>query len=290
MMVKYSIAVCNKNMADTLERSLKSILNQIDDRFEMIVIDDGSVDNSVNILKNLSKEYKNLRYLHIEPDKNRNLGETRNISFENSRGKYILESLDTDDIYEKGIKDFVEIFHQIEKNVVFDFYLKGDSINMAKKSFLIDIPYRSLGRAQDKDLWRRLFASNSIIWLEHKRFWRQLGYKKNLAQKMKNEFKSQITTFQVGIKYWSVIFFYLKYKKLKKFFWNLITNPFSYIYSLTKKRYSTPEQFRDYGQLERTINKKKATIKDIEKKFNFKFDKNKLSKSGIDIFYFDSRD
>jgi glycosyltransferase involved in cell wall biosynthesis len=70
MMVKYSIAVCNKNMADTLERSLKSILNQIDDRFEMIVIDDGSVDNSVNILKNLSKEYKNLRYLHIEPDKN----------------------------------------------------------------------------------------------------------------------------------------------------------------------------------------------------------------------------
>ena len=34
----YSICMCNYNMADTLERSLTSLLTQLDDEFEVVLI------------------------------------------------------------------------------------------------------------------------------------------------------------------------------------------------------------------------------------------------------------
>ena len=36
----YSVCVCNYNMAETLEISLRSVLDQLDERYEVIVIED----------------------------------------------------------------------------------------------------------------------------------------------------------------------------------------------------------------------------------------------------------
>ena len=77
--IKYSVCICNYNMADTLEISLSSVLNQLDDRFEVLVIDDGSTDKSVDIIRMLKLKYNNLRLICLQRDKNRKLGETRNI-------------------------------------------------------------------------------------------------------------------------------------------------------------------------------------------------------------------
>ena len=38
MPTTYSICMCNYNMADTLERSLTSLLTQLDDEFEVVLI------------------------------------------------------------------------------------------------------------------------------------------------------------------------------------------------------------------------------------------------------------
>lgn len=194
-MVKYTIAVCNYNMANTLERSLRSILDQIDDRFEVLVIDDSSTDSSIRILKKLENKYENLR-LVIE--NNDNIGEARNSSVEKARGKYILTQLDVDDEYSKGILDFVGVFHQIEDQVDFDFYLKGNSINMAKKELLLEIPYRSMKRGEDFDLWVRLFDQNSIIWIDHCPFYKKIGYKPNGAKKIRITFESLTSRFRWG--------------------------------------------------------------------------------------------
>lgn len=44
-------------------------LKKITNRFEVIVIDDGSTDNSGNVLKNLSKEYKQLKVIYHRRNK-----------------------------------------------------------------------------------------------------------------------------------------------------------------------------------------------------------------------------
>ena len=55
-------------MSNTLDISLKSVLDQIDDRFEVIVVDDGSTDTSLNILYRI-KSYKQLRIIPLIRDR-----------------------------------------------------------------------------------------------------------------------------------------------------------------------------------------------------------------------------
>ena len=61
------------NMDDTLEVSLLSILNQIDETFEIIFVDDGSTDNSYMIAKKLAVKFKNLRVFSLPEIKTENL-------------------------------------------------------------------------------------------------------------------------------------------------------------------------------------------------------------------------
>lgn len=168
MSVKYSICMCNYNMDDTLERSLCSILDQLNERFEVLVLDDGSSDNSVAIIKGLQKRYSNLRLISLERDRKRKLGMTRNISVKEARGDYVLLHLDCDDIYDSYLIDFINVFHQIENSVKKDILLSGQHINMGKRSFLLKYgPYRNLYRGEDRDLWIRLASENAYIPMDH---------------------------------------------------------------------------------------------------------------------------
>jgi glycosyltransferase involved in cell wall biosynthesis len=56
--MKISICVINKNTEKTLEKSLRSVLNQIDNRFEVVVIDE-STDQSPLILRKLQNNNNN---------------------------------------------------------------------------------------------------------------------------------------------------------------------------------------------------------------------------------------
>ena len=106
--IRYSICMCNYNMASTLEKALRSILEQIDpDSYEVVLVDDGSKDNSVEIVKSMQKKFSNLKLVCLERDFNRKLGFTRNISVQEANGEYVLLHLDCDDITAPNIQDFV---------------------------------------------------------------------------------------------------------------------------------------------------------------------------------------
>jgi len=173
---KYSVCICNYNMADTIETSLTSVLNQLDSNYEVLVVDDGSNDSSTEIIKGLQMEYTNLRLIELSRDKNRELGLTRNISIQEAKGEYILLHIDTDDYWEPYITSFVYLFHKLEKIVKKDFLLSGNQINIGKKSFLIKHgPYRNTHRAQDRDMWHRLAAINAYIPVDHIPFRKRLS-------------------------------------------------------------------------------------------------------------------
>ena len=54
----FSVIIPNYNNSTYLEKCLKSVLNQTFINYELIVIDDVSTDNSVEIIKNIFNEYK----------------------------------------------------------------------------------------------------------------------------------------------------------------------------------------------------------------------------------------
>jgi len=166
---RYSICVCNYNMSDTLERSMRSIVGQLDERFEVLVIDDGSNDESLDILEHLSKKFDNFRYISLPRDRKRLLGETRNISIRAARGEYVLLHIDADDEWEPYLHDFVTLFHKIEEAAGHDIHLSGQQTGMGKRNLLLSYgPYENIYRCEDRNLMMKLASRNILMLLDYK--------------------------------------------------------------------------------------------------------------------------
>lgn len=171
MTPSYSICMCNYNMGDTIERSLRTLFGQLDERFEIIVVDDGSDDDSVAVLRRLEADFPILRVFTLQRDSYRKLGATRNYSIEQARGEYVLLHLDCDDIFGPYLSDFVKVFHEIEKVYDYDILLSGQHINMIRRQFIIDQGmYENMYRGEDRNLWSRMAAIDAYIPMDHMDF------------------------------------------------------------------------------------------------------------------------
>lgn len=94
--IKVSIIIPVYNVELYLEECLESALNQTLDAIEIICINDGSTDNSSNILKKYSEKYNNIKVINQD---NKGLSTTRNIGIKEARGEFIY-FLDSDDYIE----------------------------------------------------------------------------------------------------------------------------------------------------------------------------------------------
>ena len=94
---KISIIVPCYNSEKTLDRCLKSLLNQTYKNLEIICVDDGSSDNTLNKLKEYTSKDGRVKYIE---NKHRGASKARNTGIDNSTGDYIM-FCDSDDYYEK---------------------------------------------------------------------------------------------------------------------------------------------------------------------------------------------
>lgn len=98
------------NGQDFLDRSIKSVLAQTYENWELLLIDDGSSDNSVQIIKYYLEDN---RIKLLRNQSNSGIPTTRNKGIENSTGEFIA-LLDQDDEWlphklEKQVNKFLEI-------------------------------------------------------------------------------------------------------------------------------------------------------------------------------------
>lgn len=119
-----SIIVPVYNSEKFINRCVKSILNQTFKNFELLLIDDGSSDNSGVICDEYADKDNRIRVLHKE---NTGVSDTRNVGLKEAKGDYIL-FVDSDDyiksnmlekLTERAIKygsDIVMCNYVIEKD------------------------------------------------------------------------------------------------------------------------------------------------------------------------------
>lgn len=109
LMVKVSVIIPVYNGEKFIEKCINSILNGTYQNFELIVINDGSKDNSLKVLKKFDKNKK----IRIYSQKNHGASYTRNIGLKKAIGKYVT-FIDCDDYVEP---DYLEQYiHAFKKN------------------------------------------------------------------------------------------------------------------------------------------------------------------------------
>ena len=116
--IKFSIIVICYNSEDTIYRCISSIISQTYRDYEIVVIDDGSTDNTFKIVKQLSSLHDNI-FIYSQENKGR--GEARNTGIQKSNGKFIC-FIDSDDtVNEEYLSDACSIIEEKKSDfIIFD--------------------------------------------------------------------------------------------------------------------------------------------------------------------------
>ena len=112
---KVSIIIPVYNSEKTLKKCIESVINQTYKNIEILIINDGSKDKSLNIMN----EYKNKdERIIVINQKNKGLSGARNTGINNATGDYIT-FIDSDDYIKPNlVKDTIKIFEEYECDVV----------------------------------------------------------------------------------------------------------------------------------------------------------------------------
>lgn len=87
------------NGENYIEECINSVLNQSYKDIEMIIVDDGSTDDSEIIISKYTNKFSFIKY--IKCYENKGVWAARNIGIENAKGRFI-SFLDADDLYKKN--------------------------------------------------------------------------------------------------------------------------------------------------------------------------------------------
>lgn len=100
-----SIIIPTYNNEKYISKTLESLLNQSYKKLEIIIVDDGSNDNTQSIVKEYLKKDSRIKYYY---QKNSGAPRARNHGFEKSNGEYIIYFDSDDEMLPDGVKDLYE--------------------------------------------------------------------------------------------------------------------------------------------------------------------------------------
>ena len=182
------MGIHNTNNVIMVKQAIDSILNQSYSDFEFIICDDGSTDNTYDVVNNLIK--KDSRCILIQNKTNKGLAQTLNNCLKIAKGEYIAR-MDADDISELNRFELQINFLENNKEYglvsgwgeLFDengiFSIRKYIEKPTKENMLFGSPFLHAGcmmrkevlvklkgyrvsketrRAEDYDLWMRLYA------------------------------------------------------------------------------------------------------------------------------------
>ena len=171
--IKVSVIVPVYNDEESLENTINSILNQTFKEIEIILVDDGSTDNSAVILEEFTRRDRRAKLIRSE---NGGGGAARNVGMRQAKGKYLC-FLDADDYFYPNM--LFEAYRKAEGKeaeicVWKSAYIKNDTkVAVPKIQFNLDLfppmdPFcfddveRDVLRVFNSSVWNKLFLKSFI--------------------------------------------------------------------------------------------------------------------------------
>lgn len=115
--MEISVVIPTYNRESTIQKTLESVLNQTSRPMEIIVVDDGSTDRTIDIVKGIKVENSIIRLIRMK--RNRGAQAARNIGIKVAKGEWIA-FLDSDD---EWTNDKIEVCQKIyEEHPGYDVY------------------------------------------------------------------------------------------------------------------------------------------------------------------------
>lgn len=249
-MDKISVIIPVYNSEDTIERCLNSILNQTYNNFEVICIDDGSIDKSKKIIQKYLYDNR-VKYLY---QKNAGVSSARNTGINHAIGKYII-FIDSDDYIEMNMfENLMSTLYNTNSDLVICNYNIVNGNNFTKNI-----------SAKEKSFTRQEFYNDFIKYYKKTLInqpWNKI-YKKKYIKDFFNVNKNLGEDLEFNIKY---------IKNINKIYF---INKFLYNYDISSenslsKSFDLNEQNNDFFELYNIIYK------------NSKFNYNSIL--GLDVF------
>lgn len=167
-MEKVSVIMPAYNASKTIKKSIESVLKQNYSNLELIVVDDGSTDNTKEVVLSITDE--RIKYFYKD---NTGVSDTRNFGLKNATSEFVF-FIDSDDLMKdnlilesmKYVNDFDQIifgFDQVGQNTFISSRLDEANLDISNKNerlkFLINnfFQYKSAW-----NVWNRVFRKSII--------------------------------------------------------------------------------------------------------------------------------
>ena len=189
--MKVSVIVPVYNVEKYIDKCLDSLVNQTLKELEIIIVNDGSPDNSEKIIKKYLKKYNNIKYFVKE---NGGLSSARNYGLKYVTGEYIA-FIDSDDYVSNDM--YEKMYFKAKENnfdmVVCDInYVYNDKIEIVNsgikkdtndiKSTYLNIHPAAWNKIFKKDLFENNIYFKEGVWFEDVEFiYRLLPYVKSIG-------------------------------------------------------------------------------------------------------------
>lgn len=178
-----SIIIPVYNVEQYIERCIESVLNQTYPDIELIIVNDGSLDSSHNIIINLLQKRESSIQIKYLKQKNAGVSAARNVGLSEANGEYIY-FVDSDDYLEKCcIEELIATLKYYNSQLVCFSCSKECMLSDDNKSYRLNTK-KSINAALDMKVmggycWNKLFLNQVIK--EHKlKFNEELRYMEDL--------------------------------------------------------------------------------------------------------------
>ena len=156
-----SVVIPAYNCANTLKKTVESIISSDLKGYEIVIVDDGSTDNTASVCKSLFSQYSFIKYIEQE---NSGVSAARNKGISLASGEYIM-FFDADDTAEEnGFSECVDIIRNEKPDILvfgmsFDYYKNGTPY---RREALIPEQSGLLTKAQLRENLESLYNTNSL--------------------------------------------------------------------------------------------------------------------------------